>query len=350
MSVTTVVACVGLLVAYPLARTQCAPGACEVVLHKVATLSAEGRANLFPEYSLFVVQDRLGRFFTTSRSWDQVLVFERSGRLSSVLASADNGVYRRITNLIPIADGSILVHDSILRRTFIVGPDLKVRRTVPVALRPTFVLDGDKYVVAEQVPTTDLAGQPIHIIDGDGRVIRSFGANTGVYRADQQLMSSRIVAPGDGRIWVVAPGRYVLEQWSPATGELMQSTIVQSSWFKEARTYNYDERIRPTAIIQALWVTGGIGWVLLRDADTNWQPPARPNVERPVTAAENDRMYDWVLEAVDTKSGRVLASKRFGSALWVRPTTPLVTSRAEQGGAVNVDVWTVALSLKEERQ
>jgi hypothetical protein len=206
------------------------------------------------------------------------------------------------------------------------------------------------YLVAEQVPKPDLVGQPIHVFDQNGRILRSFGSRErSAYRADQPRLATRLVASDDVSLWAVAPGRYVLERWNPGTGELMTSTTVQSGWFKETASSRQDERVRPDPIIEALWVTEGLAWVLIRDADLDWKPPVKANVERVISATEYEDTYDWVLEAVDTQSGRVIASRRFRSGLWARPPDGLIASRVDDAGSMRVDLWRAGLQRKEKR-
>jgi hypothetical protein len=113
----------------------------------------------------------------------------------------------------------------------------------------------------------------------------------------------------------------------------------------------FDERLRPDPIIEGLWQQDpGFVWVLLRDADERWEPPAEANVMRSLTSHEYSRIYDWVLEAIDPEAGTVIAAKRFDDVLWFRPPTPLLTSRS-RADTLNVthNVWRADLMPKEVR-
>ena len=103
-----------------------------------------------------------------------------------------------------------------------------------------------------------------------------------------KLVTNRLVAAAsDGDIWTVAPGRYTIERWDPVTGFRKQSISVKSTWFREIMTWPDDERQRPPAVIESIWADeSGLVWLLIRDADLEWQAPARANIERIIHADE----------------------------------------------------------------
>jgi hypothetical protein len=131
-------------------------------------------------------------------------------------------------------------------------------------------------------------------------------------------------------------------------GTKLGEVVVRSKWFTESDRLNSDERLRPTAVIEALWEKDGYLWVLLRDADTNWQVPSKANVERPLDIDEYDRTFDSVLEVIDINSGEIVATKRFPTALWGRSPSELLVSRRVKDAAepVQLDVWRTRLTPK----
>jgi hypothetical protein len=61
---------------------------------------------------------------------------------------------------------------------------------------------------------------------------------------------------------------------------------------------------------------------------------------RVVSHAEYNATYDWVLEAIDTRTGTVLASRRFDEALWMPSTsTQLISIEADSGSSRTI--WTI---------
>jgi hypothetical protein len=124
---------------------------------------------------------------------------------------------------------------------------------------------------------------------------------------------------------------------------------VLTSWFEKSDAPREDERTPPEPVIEGLWQdTLGFVWVLVRDKDANWAPPARANVERSLTASEYGRIYDWVLEVIDVGLQMPVASRRFDDVLWYRPPTALVTSpREDDSWYVKFDIWRPELVWKQ---
>ena len=332
----------------------CTPNTCEIVLSKLASLSDKGYPGILPTSAVHVVQDGSGRFLLPSSELDQIIVFDPTGAIRALIGERGQGSaqFLMITSLLPTADGSFLVYDTRKRTITTLAPNLKVQSTVPFRLRPTLVHEGGRFIVAQQIPTRELVGQPIHLVDADGTVLRSFGAETATYRLDEPLLHERLVASTpSGLIWAAAPGRYRLEQWDPLSGKRLADIAVPSKWFSESKNFR-DERFRPAPIIVALWASERELWVLVRDADARWRPPNQPNVERQFEIGEYQRTYDWVLEVIDVSSKQLIATKRFDHALWGRSPSPLLVSPVigGDGKQTELTVWTPEVKRKERNQ
>lgn len=181
----------------------------------------------------------------------------------------------------------------------------------------------------------------MHLVGADGGVLRSFGMSLPSYRADEPLLYERVVAPSaNGTLWAAAPGQYVLERWEWTTGTRVARVAVRSGWFRPSRQFA-EPRVRPNPIIEALWESQGLLWVLIRDADSKWIPPTGPQLERAFDLEEYNKTYDSVIEVVDPKSGEIRATKRFDQALWGRAPSRLLASPRvnKQAGSVRLDVW-----------
>jgi hypothetical protein len=115
---------------------------------------------------------------------------------------------------------------------------------------------------------------------------------------------------------------------------------VVAPWFRESPTWNADERVRPFPTVEAISEDAeGVVWVLVRDADADWRAPAHANVERPL-GSEYDTLYDWILEAIDARTGRVLSSRRLRRAHWASAGTGLLTTQREgTNGEIIWEVW-----------
>ncbi len=222
------------------------------------------------------------------------------------------------------------------------GPDRSLAGTLPTALLPDLVMPDGSFLVARQTERGETIGYPMHVVDREGRVVRSFGTDEPQYRPDLDDILTRNVAPGgDGTVWAMAPARYVLERWDPSTGELLQSTRIRSDWFRESIEPYSDETVRPPPLVDGLWEDDdGLVWTIVQDADVDWKPPPRANEHRPFDLQEYDRIYDCVIEVVDPHSGRVLASRRFDETLLYRPPSRILVSNVDTIIAtVAYDVW-----------
>jgi len=169
--------------------------------------------------------------------------------------------------------------------------DLKIQRVMAFPYQPTIALTRDQYLHAHQIRTTELVGQPFHVLSSNGEIVRSFGNQTGKYRADMPLLYDRVVATAsDGNLWAAPPGAYIVEKWNPATGTRLSRLEVKSPWFSAS------ERLappgeRPVPLIDGIWEQAGYLWILFRDADSRWRKPEDVK-EREVHWDDFEAKYD----------------------------------------------------------
>jgi hypothetical protein len=267
-----------------------------------------------------VTQDRQGRFLVRSSAFDDILVFDSNGELTTTARTAGAPRFEAIGTFALGPDDRIWAHDYRAGRVVILDRALTVKRTIVSSFGPTIVTADENWIVNAQIQDAALIGFPIHLANPEGTVLRSFGIDVPQYRSDIRLLATRLVSPAsDHTIWSVAPGRYVVERWDPDTGELRQQIPVDSEWFKESARLTPDERERPNPVIESIWEQDGLLWLVIRDADLRWEVPERANEERPHDPDEYERTYDWVVEALDPSDGTVIASRRFTQGLWARP-------------------------------
>jgi hypothetical protein len=329
----------------------------EMVLRNVVTLSAAEFDGEFPDSAFLLAQGVSGRFFTTTRSRDALVVFGEDGRFEAVVGGrgTDPGEFLRITSLIPLPDGAIAAYDVQLRRLTIVGPEQSVTSTVSTEYRPIFLHEtGDSYIAAQQVLTPERVGLPIHLIDFAGGVLNSFGANQDeMFRADNPMAGARVVAEGPhGSVWSARPDRYVIERWDPLTGARLQQLVVDADWFAESTDSSSGPQSRPKPLIEGLWEHDGYLWALHRVPDANWERATPFTAEQPFDLEQYNGMFDWVLEAIDPGTGNVLAHRRFQSVLWKSMQSPLIVSEARPAaeGSRRVSVWRAVLLHKPQHK
>jgi hypothetical protein len=328
---------------------------CDITLVRAATLTAPGQSTEMPQSSVTVNRDRQGRFFVANRTQSAVLVFDQAGRLNRIVGSRGTaaGQFQAVSKIIVAPDDSVWIFDHRLRRLTQFSTNLQLIGSRGNQHGPALILGDGTVIVAEHIQTPDVIGYPIHSFTPDGRRLKSFGTETPQYRNDLRLLVTRRVAAGSrGTVWSVAPGRYDIEQWNPKEGTRVQRIPVKSPWFKEIAQPNPDETTRPFAMIESIWEHDNLVWLLIRDADNAWKPPAQANIERVRSPTEFAETFDWVIDAIDPKSARRVATRRFPSAIWVGYPSPLVASlnSASSGNAGAVDVWAVQLSRKGNKQ
>jgi hypothetical protein len=333
---------------------RCASGACEIELSPRVTLTDS--QNRLPTSAVILARDSAGRTFVAANTKDRILMFDATGKLARVIgssASVRQGTELRIGYLGMVAQLLVGTDDTVFIG-HLLGPsltaldrDLRVLPAIRSPFLPSMVLGDGAFLVAKQIRTTELIGFPMHVVDTQGRVVRSFGTDVPQYRADQRLQLERVTGIGrTGTIWAAAPGRYEFERWDPLRGTRLEKIQVKSSWFLASSAWVRPGE-RPNSIIVSLWEKDGVLWVLTRTADAHWKPTPNPGVERPHDALEYDRTFDWVLEAVDLVSARVIAHRRFEAALWTA-APDLVISRTSVRSATGLIVSSAQLKRKEK--
>lgn len=326
----------------------CGAPQCEIEMVHVARVSDSEDPGVLPYPVIWLQRSNSGRFFATQADGSGVVVFDPDGSLLATVGGRGQapGEYQRARTLIPGSGDTVFVFDRGQSRVTVMGPDLEVHGILPAPYPPDLLLKDGSFVVASQISTRDAIGYPIHVVDRQGVVVRSFGTDQPQFRTDLRATLDRDVAlSSDGTIWSVGAGSYVLERWNPSTGERVQRVEVGSDWFVESDRITFDERIRPRPIIEGIWEdTRGLVWVVIRDADLEWEPPARANEERALSVEDYDRLYDWIIEVVDPASAQVVARRRLGNVHWYRPPTSLLVSPADTDiTTVAFDVWELIL-------
>ena len=325
----------------------CPSGDCRIELEHITRITDADDPGILPTQIAWLQETEAGTF--VSANGTQIAEFGPDGRLDGVIGRAGQGPgeFEQLHTLIPGSGDTLFAPDLGQGRITMFGPDRVLAGTLPMpfGLLDLVMPDGS-FLVASQIRRSETIGYPMHVVDREGRVVRSFGTDEPQYRPDLNHILTRKVALGqDGTVWAMAPARYLLERWDPSTGERLQSTRIRSDWFSESNEPYTDETVRPSPLVEGLWEDeDGRVWTIVQDADVDWEPPPRANEHRPVERQEWERTYDWVIEVVDPGSGRVLASRRFGETLWYRPPSRILVSPVDTIlTTVAYDVWKTTL-------
>lgn len=238
------------------------------------------------------------------------------------------------------AAGRLFAFDGATRRLTVLTPELQVQRMIPLPGPPgkAVVLAGDTVLLAGEINTAELIGLPLHLVDTAGRLVRSFGAATPVRRPDRPYATTRRVAAARaGGVWSAHFTRYQIERWSPA-GAMQEEFHVPAAWFSPWDT-PVDGVARPT-IVDIHEDREGFLWVLAR-------------VPRELDSANGARnvsaRYDTIIEVIDTRAARVIATRRVEGELrefaCERMTYRYIV---DDEGFSFVEMWTLGLGATSD--
>ena len=141
--------------------------------------------------------------------------------------------------------------------------------------------------------------------------LHSFGeSDEDLADLDQWVVSSGY----QGGFWAASGWKYELHRW--ANADSLDYTLVRDNvkWFPSDNAYfddTYDSEPPSSWFIHMWETTGGLLWTFSLIPDENWspEPPQRSN------PAYNERVFDTMIEVIETASGEVLAQLRFENTL-----------------------------------
>jgi len=208
---------------------------------------------------------------------------------------------------VEFSNGRLFAFDGATRRLTVLTPDLRVERMIPLPGPPgkAAVLAGDSILLTAEINTAELIGLPLHLVDTAGRLVRSFGAVAPAHRPDQPYRATRRVAPaGAGGVWSAHFTRYQIERWSTA-GALLEQFTIPAPWFTAWDT-PIDGVSQPT-VVDIQEDGEGLLWVLIRVPRDGAPPPGR--------GVDEAARFDTVIEVIDPRAARVVASRRVNAVL-----------------------------------
>lgn len=192
---------------------------------------------------------------------------------------------------------------------------------------------------------------PPHLVDWNGALVREYGADS-----PTSDIHDRLGAPGlrdSAHIWVPYANAYVLELLG-ADGSVHQRLERRVSWFPSdsgPSAYAWHERPRPS--IHAVNVGhDGLLWVLIRRAHREWQPqasapiirPGEPVAARRLGAIDPSEIFEGVLEVLDPRDGRLVATLEVSGGVLGFPAPDLLYEvRQDDLGRVNMHIWRLEL-------
>ena len=269
------------------------------------------------------MRDSRGIWYATSNTdgLKQVGVFDPDGRLIRVIGRLGEGPgeFTHVNHIVVGPGDTLYVYDHPQLRRSVFDPDHEFVRKEPIPwfVRQILPLRSGRTIVNSTIGTGDQAAWPLHVVDADGGVLQTFGAESSSRRPEQALLEDRaIVIDTEGVLWVAPRNAYELSTYSAVDARfepMNQLYRRQAEWFQPWTGRSSDGRPRPSMKQIAFGPEDpALLWVLISVADPEWAP-----LRRPTRSSKEliDSRYDSILEVIDVKSGSVLASRRFGPTL-----------------------------------
>ncbi len=320
---------------------------CRIERRRVVEIAGRDEPTIGPY--MVVARDSRGRWLlgTMDRSPGVVAVYDSAGTLLQRFSRKGQGPGEQLgTYVLAVTTGdTVHVFDNSLRRYTVLSPTYSYVRS---SSYPGYVFgavewpDGSRVVNATFQGATS-TGLPLHRIDGSGRPVRSFGAEV---RSPPDpyggVLMRGIAAGGPGQIWSVTPLRYEPILWS-ADGKVMELQRM-ARWFPpQVITQSPGRGKPPSPRVGGVWHDGLEHlWVVIQVPDANWRLP--PDFTMPQgelgPPIEWDREYDTIIEIINTRTGQLVATQRYGEMLGqLLPGGYISHYREDADGEPYLAVW-----------
>ena len=320
-------------------------GGCSIELTRVATLGQPDDSLLLGPQSLDVATDGGGRFVAVASTHDRLLVFDSTGALVRSVGRHGQGPgeFTVIQGVRSATGDSVYVAARGLP-TRVLTPNLEAARAIQtrsgldtpdVFRRAAFLRSGD--IVAQSDPGT------AQVLRGDGSVVRTLTMPTGT-RAEACTQCERrwfSASAEPGRFWTTVSNRFEIDQFD-VQGRHHVRLMRRADWFRPWREDAPFED--PNARVGAMRESAdGLLWIAVYVPDPARTPMTAEDSLRSISHLMVDRQNDVVLEVIDPRSGRLLASRRLPGTIGFIGRDLLFTSGEDPDGVVSLTVWRVAV-------
>jgi len=270
-----------------------------------------------------VVRDSQGRHYLLYGYATQIKVFDAKGLYLRALGrkGAGPGEFEGVSGVHVDAGDSLHVLDWGTSRHTVFGPDFRLIRSNPIGLQPQMswlMLPDGRTVVNLTIRSPEKLGLPLHLLDADGTLLRSFGSDSkGAYRPDFPGMGERALAPHRGTlVWAAHQSAYAIDLVDVNSGEIVKRLIREASWLPASAPQRTSMRppaeIPPPSTLAAIHEDAeGLLWVLISVADSRWKSAVQARDARHLTITDPVRYTDHIIDVIDPARGRVVASVRF---------------------------------------
>jgi hypothetical protein len=301
-----------------------------------------------------LVRDSRGRYYTAHNDDPAtVSVFHPNGRAWRKIGRRGRGPgeYRNIVALHMAPGDTLHVFDAGNQRHTILSPSYEVvaTRPMPGKVQPDGVrlLDGGALVINGLLPTADGIGFPLHVLDQQARVVRSFGvSDPRFYPGLTSSLGRRLAVARGGFLWAARTNSIVIEQWT-LTGEKRLETRATRDWFQDWGVFRPPSHADPplpelTALRED---TSGLLWVVYSVPDADWRRGVGEVDTRSMHGVvwhvvDHTQAYDTVIELLNPRTGEPVSSTRVPQHVRNFVDDGEVFSYQETGdGIPTLDVW-----------
>lgn len=242
-------------------------------------------------------------------------VYDSTGALVSTIGRSGRGPGEYGTDLHVVVgpeERISVIDNSYLRVTILHDTQPRGTMRLPRRIQSLALLKSGELLVHGRPPgASQGTGYRFTLVDLDAGEVHSFG------ESDKDLadLDQWVVGSGhQGGFWAASGWKYELHRW--ANADSLEYTLARDNveWFPSDNTYSdgmYESEPPPSWFTHMWETTGGLLWTFSLIPDENWspEPSQRPN------PAWNERVFDTMIEVIETASGEILAQLRFGNTL-----------------------------------
>lgn len=314
----------GSLVAQPAKRirstVECP--ACRIQFDHLVDLGTDTGPGMIENENSWVVRDARGRFYVVHAYATSIKVYDSNGTFLRLIGRKGGGPgeFEGIAGVYVTEGDTIRVLDYTLSRQSVFSPDHSFVRSTQLAMAPqmhSVVLNDGQTIVNINSRSPGLIGFPLHALGSNGRILASFGSETGIFRPDIPGLTRRVLATHtQNEIWVAHERSYQIERWNLPGGKMVARFERDVSWFPNGevpRSRPWNGIVDPPdpTLIRIRESADGLLWVQASVADRRWKSVVTPTTPGHFGVTDFDRYVDHIIEIIDWRNERVVASLRF---------------------------------------
>jgi hypothetical protein len=296
---------------------------CAITLSRVVTLGDDDGPGAIT-LSARIAVDARGRYWLGHAGAPaQLAIFSPDGRFQRTVGRSGGGPgeFRRISRMIPFADGMVLFDDFAKRSTVMsLNFDVVDTRPAPQAPESVILRRNLTGVMSAIVPTADLIGFTLHLLNRQGELVGSFAPTGLPYRESMRELFLRGLSPATdtGRYWVSHRMEYAFSLCAHGRTEC-RLFLRPAGWFPrpawgpspDMGTTPPSARLRGVSQDHPRFV-----WTISWVADARWRSALEKATRTEYRVTDFDRYYDTIVERIDVQAMRVVASVRIDQMVW----------------------------------